>query len=154
MTFERTPPSQEYAGLAARYVARMLERPWATLNVDVVSRAGEPVDDGGLSVSERAFQRAVYYELNSSDAVGPRGGRSMQNPDWSLMRGWGRPRLETPGGIFSVFRRARRRRWIYMTIVPKAEARQAAFARPQGALWIDDAGQQSGGLGSVKQRFG
>jgi hypothetical protein len=153
MSFQRIPPSPEYAGLAWRYVSQMLERPWATLNVEVVSDPAEPVDAGGLSVSERAFQRAIYHELNSTDIPGPRGGRSLPNPDWSIMRGWGQPRYVRPAGLFGIFRRATRRRWVWLTAIPKAEARAAAYARPRGALWIDDYQLQSGGLGSVKARF-
>lgn len=148
--FSRDPLSVAFAPYAQRAIDTLLADPWHTRQYTVTSRRGEPVDAGGLSQTERALQRALYYALNSTTAAGGLGGKSAQNPDWSLMRGWGTPwELRRGFGLLP----GDRKRTLWLTIVPKREARAAAARRPAAARWRDNAGLQSGGEGSEKRRF-
>lgn len=148
--YSRDPLAVAFGPLAERTIGRLLADAWMTHSFQVTTPARDDYeDDGGLSPYERAIQRALYYALNSTGAEGPLGGRSSQNPSWSLMRGWGPVRYDRRLAFF----RGDRHRTLWLTIVPKDEAQAAAFRRPPDVLWVTNAGLQSGGDGSVKQRF-
>lgn len=149
--YARDPLAEQFAPLAERAIGRLLSDAWMTHSFQVTTPARDDYDDaGGLSPYERAVQRALYYALNSTGAEGPLGGKSVQNPSWSLMRGWGPVRRDRRAfGLLS----GDRHRTLWLTVVPKAEAQAAAFARRPDRLWVSNAGLQSGGIGSVKQRF-
>jgi len=146
--YQRDPLSAAYDQLAAALAAWGQAHPWAGRTVLVRSPGGDLVDGGGLSRHERAFQRSVYRALNSTGITGPHGGAAMQNPDWSLMRRWGEPSFAR---VFLVWRWGERQRPFWFMVTPKSAGRQAAPGR--GELWVSDPSLQSGGQGSVKQRF-
>lgn len=148
--YSRDPLSIAFGSLADQTIGRLLGDPWVTVAFKVTSLPGDRgEDEGGLSETERAIQRALYYALNSTPGVeGPLGGRAAPNPDWSLMRGWGPPVYHRTG-----FLRRERRRTVWLTVVPKPEARAAVARRPAATRWVDTPDLQSGGTGSTKARF-
>jgi hypothetical protein len=89
-------------------------------------------DSGGLARHERACQRALYWVLNG-------GGNGARNPRWSMQREWG-PYTATG-------------RMLAIRLSDPKSARLAVQRLPKSEQWWRNAGQQSGGIGSTKQRF-
>jgi hypothetical protein len=87
-------------------------------------------DAGGLTAQERAFQRAVYWQLKRR-----RPSRSIRT-DWSddNVPGLGRPVTIT----------------MFTLSAARAWSEKHASSRPR---WADDPSLQSGGVGSGKERF-
>ena len=93
-------------------------------------------DEGGLSKSERAFQRSLYHDERIHKP------RKTSTGEWSLKCEWDDPPL-LPGG----------NRILRITVFPPAEASRYAKKRPASEQWTRNARMQSGGEGSPKNRF-
>jgi hypothetical protein len=122
MPRQRDPLSAEYDNFSERFLALAVDDPGGWHTATVTSPPGDPVDARGLSASERAVTRSLYYVLNSTAAEGPLGGRWLKNEDWSLqIGGWSAPRYG--GGIFGrLLRTGRRRRVLTARIISGASA--------------------------------
>jgi hypothetical protein len=148
---KRDPLAIEYDDFAVRFLGLLQSDPFGWHTARVTSPPGDPVDNGGLTHHERALQQSLYYNLNSTAAAGPLGGRWVKNREWSLQRGrgngWSDP--EYTGGILGrLFRTAARRRVLTCRIVRGFSAREAAAAKPASELYTvnPDARSQSLGL--------
>ena len=140
MAFARDP---QYDGFAETFLAVLMADPFGWHSATVNSPPGDPVDAGGLTYHERAMQRAIYYAINSTGAEGPRGGRWVKNPDWSVqLGGWGEP-----AGLGNFLQRllqlGGRRRTAYYRVVRGFSAREAAAAKPPGELYVFNPDLQS-----------
>jgi hypothetical protein len=144
--FERDPLSKRYDATTGRLLGRAYSQPgrWVYTTVPRpkpgprtlawLRRLGiqlDPIDSGGLTRYERAYQRSLYYVHNG-------GGDGARNGVWSLQRQWGP--VTVKGRMLGVRAGA-----------PK-DAR-LAVNRNRGDAWYRNPELQSGGIGSVKQRF-
>ena len=146
MTFSRGPLSRRYDGAAGRLVGQALAAPgtWVRANV-APPRAGSWIagfladiglgagatDAGGLTATERAFQRAVYWTL--------KGGPGEPNDVWSLQREWGP--------------RTRYGRQLGIRATPKDVARRAVRRKPPDTRYVQNESLRSGAAESGQQRF-
>ena len=94
MPFVRDPLSVAYDGFSAEFLPLLRADFYGWHTATVRSPAGEPVDARGLSAHERAVVRSLYYNLNSTGAAGPNGGRWVKNENESLQLDWTAPGLE------------------------------------------------------------
>lgn len=146
MTFSRDPLSKRYDGAAGRLVGQALAAPgsWVYANV-APPRPGSWIagflaelgigpgaaDAGGLTATERAFQRAVYWTL--------KGGPGGPNEVWSLQREWGP--------------RTRYGRQLGVRASPRDVAERAIRRKPPAERYVLNESLRSGAAESGQQRF-
>ena len=135
MTYQRDPLSVRYDAAAAALIDRAIAFPGKTVLGTIESPPRDPVDEGGLTRHERAFQRALYHDSRIRKPRKAGGEWSMPMPDW-LPR-TGRTRLVRVR-VFS----------------DTSAAYHARTQIPRGEQWQHNAALQSGGIGSPKARFG
>jgi len=99
MPRQRDPLSVLYDGFSAEFLGLLRADMVTWYSATVRSPRGDPVDARGLSRTERAVTRSLYYVLNSTGAVGPQGGSWVKNPDESLQLRWSDP--VTEGGLIA-----------------------------------------------------
>lgn len=88
MTFTRDPLSVRFDGAAHEIISRAIRFPGKTVLGSIDSGPGEPVDDGGLTRSERAFQRALYHDQRIRKPRRNSGGPwTLPQPDWLARTG-------------------------------------------------------------------
>jgi len=134
MTFQRDPLSIRYDGAAADLISRAIANAGKTVTGIIESGPRDPVDEGGLSRTERAFQRALYHDGRIHKPRKNSGG------PWSLVVEW------SP--------RAGRVRLVRIVVHSDTSGKLHQVARiPAGEQWTRNADLQSGGIGSPKQRF-
>ena len=135
MTYARDPLSIQFDADAADMISRAIASPGKTVTRFVESRPREPVDAGGLTRTERAFQRALYHDprIRKPRKNSP-GEWSMPAPEWS-------PRLGAT-------------RLVRIRVFSDTSAAYHAARMPRSEQWQRNARLQSGGQGSPKQRFG
>lgn len=80
----RDPLSVYYDDFSAQFLAVLQADLYGWHTATVHSQPGEAVDARGLSTTERAIVRSLYYNLNSTAAEGPLGGRWVKNDEYSL----------------------------------------------------------------------
>lgn len=142
MTFARDPLSVRYDQVAERRVVEAFlarERPlrsrWVYAAVPrpkTVRGLLGTLDSGGLTQWERAYQRSLFWNAKRAGI-----GNTFAS-GWRLQVQWG---PQAGGG-----------RQVALRVLSRAEAaRHRVPARDQ---WTKNAALQSGGVGSVKQRFG
>lgn len=136
MTYARDPLSARFDGAAAEMIGRAIRFPGKTVLGTIDSPAGDPVDEGGLTRHERAFQRALYHDARIRKPRKSSAGEwSMPAPDWLPRTG--------------------RTRLVRIRVFSDTSAAYHASARtPRSEQWSRNAALQSGGVGSPKQRFG
>jgi hypothetical protein len=146
MSLSRDPLSVLYDDFAGQFLGVAVADPYGTHTATVRSPARDPVDSRGLTQHERAVIRSLYYALNSSGAEGPRGGRWMKNPDWSLqVLGWSEP--EYGGGLLGrLFRTGPRRRVLAARVVRAADAHRAAGQKPWSQQYTANPAEQAQAL--------
>lgn len=149
MAYERDPLSVRYDGAAGGLLGRALRTPGRWVYYDVARPKPGPrtlawlrshgivldrLDSGGLTAYERAFQRSLYWNAKQL------GISVTRSPSYSLQREWGP--VTARGRMLGV-----------RMSTPK-QARLAVARKPKGEQWYRNRDQQSGGIGSTKQRFG
>lgn len=149
MPYERDPLSVRYDGMAANLLDEAAGKAgqWAYTEVkrpipgprtrQWLREHGivlDATDSGGLTSYERAFQRSLYWNAKQ------RGISVSRTQTGSLQRDWGPVTA--------------RGRMLGIRISEPKAARLAVARKPAGEQWHRDTGQQSGGIGSPKQRFG
>jgi hypothetical protein len=82
-SLRRDPLSVRYDQWARLVLAQLKRDPWAWQARLFTGPAG-PVDSGGLTHSERAATRSLYWCLNHAASSGAR-----IRPEWSLQVAWG-----------------------------------------------------------------
>ena len=127
---QRDPLSVFYDDFSARFLAICVEDIYGWHTATVRSPAGDEVDARGLTQHERAVTRSLFYNLNSTAAEGPQGGRWVKNTDYSLqIAGWSDPAYS--GGLLGrLFRTGPRQRVLTARCVrySDAAARYADYA--------------------------
>lgn len=135
----RDPLSTFYDDFSGRFLATCRADLYGWHTATVRSPAHDTIDARGLSRHERAVVRSLYYTLNSTDAVGPQGGRWIKNTLLSLqILGWSEP--EYGGGVLArLFRTGPRRRVMTARLVGGYSA--ARFVDPRNAYTLNPAEQ-------------
>lgn len=147
--FERDPLSVRYDAMAARLLGQAADDPGRWVYTEVKRPVPGPktrawlrahgivldaTDSGGLTSYERAYQRSLYWNAKQQ-------GISVSRTHvGSLQREWGPVTA--------------RGRMLGVRISQPQAARLAVARKPASEQWHRDTGQQSGGIGSPKQRFG
>lgn len=148
MAYARDPLSVRYDAMAGKLLGQAIRAPGRWQYTEVTRPRPGPrtavwlrshgirldaLDSGGLTAYERAFQRALYWNAK-------RLGISVtRSPTYSLQREWGP--VTARGRVLGV-----------RLSTPK-QARLAVQRKPREAWWRNP-DQQSGGIGSTRQRFG
>lgn len=96
MPFQRDPLSITYDSFSLRFLDILREDFYGWHTATVRSPASDPIDRRGLSATERAVQRSLYYVLNSTGMIGPNGGAWVKNDAESLQLSWDDPGSERP----------------------------------------------------------
>jgi hypothetical protein len=146
VVFQRIPPSEKYDRTTGALLGRAYAQPGRWIYTTVPRPRPGPktgqwlrslgiqldtVDAGGLTTYERAFERSLWYVHND-------GANGRRNAVWSLQRQWGP--VTAKGRMLGIR-------------VGNPKDARAAVNRRRDTAWYRNAHLQSGGLGSVKQRF-
>lgn len=149
MAYQRDPLSVRYDAMAGKLLGQAIRAPGRWQYLEVARPKPGPrtlawlrqhgitldrLDAGGLTSYERAFQRALYWNAKQL------GISVTRSPTYSLQREWGP--VTAKGRVLGV-----------RLSTPK-QARLAVARKPKGEQWWRNPDQQSGGMGSTKQRFG
>lgn len=137
MAYQRDPLSWHYDGYVRQVMIRAVRagRGGRAVRVYIASprAAFRSPDAGGRTAHERAFIRSVYYLMWRTPLS------AGVSPEWSVKI--------TPGDELRPSAAGRLARPFTIRVWPRAQA------RPRGERWTRDPALQSGGTGSVKQRF-
>lgn len=145
MPRERDPLSVVYDDFSGRFLALLAGDLYGWHTATVRSPARDPLDERGLSRTERAVQRSLFYVLNSTAAEGPQGGRWVKNPELSLAVSWGAPAYS--GGIIRrLFRTGERRRVVAGVLRSGRLVGQHYAAADRASLYTVNADEQSQAL--------
>lgn len=147
--YQRDPLSVRYDAMAGRLLGQAIARPGRWVYTEITRPKPGPrtitwlrqhginldrLDSGGLTAYERAYQRALYWNAKQL------GISVTRSPSYSLQREWGP--VTARGRVLGI------------RMSDPRQARLAVGRKPKAEQWWRNADQQSGGLGSPKQRFG
>lgn len=149
MAYQRDPLSERYDAAAGKLLGQAIRAPGRWVYYDVARPKPGPrtrewlrqhgirldaTDAGGLTSYERAFQRSLYWNAKQL------GISVTRSPSLSLQREWGP--VTARGRVLGI------------RMSDPKQARLAVGRKPRGEQWWRNPDQQSGGVGSTKQRFG
>jgi hypothetical protein len=149
VAYQRDPLSVRYDAMAGRLLGKAIREP-GRWQYEVIARPRpgprtrewlrsrgivlDSTDSGGLTAYERAYQRSLYWNAKQL------GISVTRSPTLSLQREWGP--VTARGRVLGI------------RLSDPKQARLAVQRKPKGEQWWRNPDQQSGGIGSTKQRFG